>query len=405
MMNKQCEKLAINGGTPVRDTVLSYGSQWINEQDIASVVETIKSPFLTQGPKITEFECMVAEQCGAKYAVAFCNGTAALHGAMFAAGIEKGDEVITTPMTFVATSNSVLYQGGTPVFADIDPKTYLLDRKKAEMAITSRTKAIVPVDFAGQPVDMQAFRKLADQFGLVYIQDAAHSFGASYNSQMVGSIADMTMFSFHPVKPVTTAEGGVIVTNSEKYYERLVRFRSHGITKDEHMMVGESEGPWYYQMIDLGYNYRMTDMQAALGLSQLNRLDSFLSRRREIVKQYNHAFEPYERDKLLLRPYIDLRATSGWHLYILSFRLENFTVGRRQIFEAMRAENIGVNVHYIPVYRQPYYENLGYKKGICPIAEEAYETFITIPVFPKMSDEDVSDVINAVEKVILNFAR
>jgi UDP-4-amino-4,6-dideoxy-N-acetyl-beta-L-altrosamine transaminase len=401
----QMEKLAIHGGKPVRNSLLSYGSQWVIEEDIAAVVETMRSPFLTQGPQITEFERKVADKSGAKYAVAFCNGTAALHGAMFAAGIGEGDEVITSPLTFAATSNSVLYQGGIPVFADIDPHTYLLDVEAARNVITPHTKAIVPVDFSGQPVNMQAFRALADEHGLVYIQDAAHSLGASYDGKPVGSIADMTMFSFHPVKPVTTAEGGVIVTNNEEYYEKLLRFRSHGITKDNRWMEGKSEGPWYYQMIELGYNYRLTDIQAALGVTQMERLMEFLSRRNEIARQYDEAFAGLERDGLLRRPVVDVKAVSGWHLYVISLGLENLKTGRREVFEALQAENLGVNVHYIPVYWHPYYKKLGYERGICPCAEQAYETFVTIPLFPRMSDEDVQDVIAAVEKVVTFFAK
>lgn len=395
---KQTEKLALHGGEPVRDSYLSYGSQWVTERDIEFVVETMRSPFLTQGPKIEEFERAVAEQVGAEYAVAFCNGTAALHGAMFAAGIGQGDEVITTPLTFAATSNAVLYQGGTPVFADIDPQTYLLDVAKAEALITSQTKVIVPVDFTGQPVNMQVFRELADRHGLVYIQDAAHSFGASYAGEPVGSVADMTMFSFHPVKPITTGEGGVIVTNNQDYYERLLRFRSHGITKDPRFMEREIHGPWYHEMIELGYNYRMTDMQAALGIVQLERIEEFIIHRQEIARYYEGAFEAYK--EWLVTPKVVADASSGWHLYVISLRIENLTVGRREIFEALQAEKIGVNVHYIPVYFHPYYEKLGYKKGSCPVAEQAYETFITLPLFPRMSEQDIQDVIHAVDKVI-----
>lgn len=401
----QLEKLAIHGGKPIRNSLLSYGSQWVTEEDIATVVETMQSPFLTQGPRIAEFESRVAEESGARYAVAFCNGTAALHGAMFAAGIEKGDEVITSPLTFAATSNSVLYQGGTPIFSDINPQTYLLDLEAVRASITPRTKAIVPVDFSGQPVNMQAFRTLADKHELVYIQDAAHSLGASYDGKVVGSVADMTMFSFHPVKPVTTAEGGIIVTNNEKYYEKLLRFRSHGITKDSRWMEGDSEGPWYYQMVELGYNYRMTDIQAALGVAQIGRLTELLSRRNEIAQQYDKAFAGLEHAGLLWRPTVDKQAMSGWHLYVLSLNLENLKAGRREVYEALQAENLGVNVHYIPVYLHPYYKKLGYTRGICPQAEQLYETFITIPLFPKMSDEDVKDVIAAVEKVLSFFAR
>ncbi|MGE5701486.1 MAG: UDP-4-amino-4,6-dideoxy-N-acetyl-beta-L-altrosamine transaminase [Clostridia bacterium] len=401
----QAEKLAIHGGKPVREALLPYGSQWIDDHDVEVVVNTLRSPFLTQGPEIAKFEQAVAEVCGAKFAVAFSNGTTALHGASFAAGIGPGDEVITTPLTFAASSNCVLYQGGTPVFADIDPDTYLLDIEKTKEKITSKTKAIIPVDFTGQPVNIQAFMKLAKEHGVVVIVDAAHSLGASFNGSPVGAIADMTMFSFHPVKPVTTAEGGVIVTNSEEYYEKLRLFRSHGITRDERRFAGENEGPWYYEMQALGNNYRLTDLQAALGTSQMGRLQEYIAKRREISKQYDEAFEALENERLLKRPFQAPQAQSGWHLYIIQLQLENLTKGRREIFDALRAENIGVNVHYIPVYRFPYYQGLGYGAGLCPIAEQLYETFITLPLFPKMSVDDVQTVIRAVDKVLRFYAK
>ncbi|CAN7156762.1 UDP-4-amino-4,6-dideoxy-N-acetyl-beta-L-altrosamine transaminase [Paenibacillus sp. LjRoot56] len=399
------ETLAINGGKPVRASLLPYGQQWVDEQDIQEVSAVLRSSFLTQGPKIEQFEEAVAKQAGATYAVAFCNGTAALHAACFAAGIKEGDEVITSPLTFVASSNCVLYEGGTPVFADVDPETYLLTVEQMKAKLTSRTKAIIPVDFSGQPVNMQAFQAFARENNLVMIQDAAHSFGASYDGQPVGSVADMTMLSFHPVKPVTTAEGGVIVTNNELYAKKLRLFRSHGITRDLQELEHESEGPWYYEMQELGYNYRMTDMQAALGLSQINRLDRFISFRNEIAAKYDAAFQVLEDKGWIRRPVVREQAHSGWHLYILQLKLEHLTVDRRQIFEALRAENIGVNVHYIPVYLNPYYAKLGYKQGLCPTAEQLYTSFITLPLFPKMDDRDVEDTIQAVNKVLEFYAK
>ncbi|BDG30674.1 UDP-4-amino-4,6-dideoxy-N-acetyl-beta-L-altrosamine transaminase [Parageobacillus thermoglucosidasius] len=375
-----------------RESFLSYGQQWITDEDIEAVVTVLKSPFLTQGPKIHEFERKVADYVGAKYAVAFSNGTAALHGACFAAGIGEGDEVITTPITFAATSNAVLYCGGKPVFADIDDRTYNIDPKEIRKHITPNTKAIIPVDFTGQPADMDAIMEIANEHGLVVIEDGAHSLGAEYKGRKVGMLAHMTMFSFHPVKPVTTAEGGVIVTDSEEYYEKLKRFRSHGIIKHN---LSRDEGPWYYEMVDLGYNYRMTDLQAALGISQMDKLDCFIERRREIANMYNEAFKTM--DSVIVPMQLE-RTQSGWHLYVLQLKLDKLKRSRREIFESLRAENIGVHVHYIPVYWHPYYQKLGYRKGICPKAEQWYEQALTLPIFPKMTDEDVNDVIEAVKR-------
>lgn len=378
-----------------RESFLSYGQQWITDEDIEAVVDVLKSPFLTQGPKIQEFERKVADYVGAKYAVAFSNGTAALHGACFAAGIGEGDEVITTPITFAATSNAVLYCGGKPVFADIDDRTYNIDPKEIRKHITPNTKAIIPVDFTGQPADMDAIMEIANEHGLIVIEDGAHSLGAEYKGRKVGTLAHMTMFSFHPVKPVTTAEGGVIVTDSAEYYEKLKRFRSHGIIKHN---LSRDEGPWYYEMVDLGYNYRMTDLQAALGISQMDKLDRFIERRREIANMYNEAFKTM--DSVILP--MQLEGTqSGWHLYILQLKLDKLKRSRREIFESLRAENIGVHVHYIPVYWHPYYQKLGYRKGICPKAERWYEQALTLPIFPKMTNEDVNDVIEAVKRNIV----
>ncbi|MGG3919221.1 UDP-4-amino-4,6-dideoxy-N-acetyl-beta-L-altrosamine transaminase [Parageobacillus thermoglucosidasius] len=375
-----------------RESFLSYGQQWITDEDIEAVVTVLKSPFLTQGPKIHEFERKVADYVGAKYAVAFSNGTAALHGACFAAGIGEGDEVITTPITFAATSNAVLYCGGKPVFADIDDRTYNIDPKEIRKHITPNTKAIIAVDFTGQPADMDAIMEIANEHGLIVIEDGAHSLGAEYKGRKVGTLAHMTMFSFHPVKPVTTAEGGVIVTDSEEYYEKLKRFRSHGIIKHN---LSRDEGPWYYEMVDLGYNYRMTDLQAALGISQMDKLDCFIERRREIASMYNEAFKTM--DSVILPMQLE-RTQSGWHLYVLQLKLDKLKRSRREIFESLRAENIGVHVHYIPVYWHPYYQKLGYRKGICPKAERWYEQALTLPIFPKMTNEDVSDVIEAVKR-------
>lgn len=391
--------LAIQGGKPVRDSLLPYGQQWIDEDDIKAVIQTLKNPYITQGPKITEFENAIAGYVGTKYAVAFSNGTAALHAACYAAGISAGDEVITTPMTFVASANCVLYVGAKPVFADIDNNTYNIDPKSIEEKITSKTKAIIPVDFTGQPADLGAIREIANKYNLVVIEDAAHAIGATYNNRKIGSISDMTMFSFHPVKHITTGEGGMIVTDSEKYYQKLKLFRSHGITKENR---SRNVGPWYYEMVDLGYNYRMTDIQATLGLSQFKKLDHFVERRKRLANYYNKEFANMPE---LITPKQLHSAESSWHLYVLRLNLGLLKADRKEIFEALLAENIGVQVHYIPVYLQPYYRQLGYLQESCPIAEKLYEEIISLPLFPKMTEEDILSVIQAVGKVISYFRK
>ncbi len=395
------EILAIEGGKPVREKLLPYGRQWVNDEDIDAVVKALKGDFLTTGPTITEFEADFAGKVNAKYAVAVSNGTAALHAACYAAGIKEGDEVITTPLTFAASANCILYQKATPVFADIDPKTYNIDINDLEKKITSKTKAIIPVDFTGQPVLLEDIMAIAKKHNLVVIEDAAHALGASYKNQKIGSIADMTEFSLHPVKHVTTGEGGIITTNSKELYDKLSLFRSHGITRDTNKMLS-NEGPWYYEQLELGYNYRLTDIQAALGISQLKRLDSFVEKRKEIARQYNEAFEGCGE---LITPFQHRDCASSWHLYVLQLNLDLLRVGRREIFDALRAENIGVNVHYIPVYYLPYYQKLGYPRGLCSNAEALYERIITLPLYPQMSSTDANDVINAVVKVIKYYKK
>lgn len=395
-------KLAINGGTPVRDTYLPYGQQWIEDDDIEEVVKVLKSDYLTTGPKIEEFEEKFGKYVGVKYAVAISNGTAALHGASFAAGIKEGDEVITTPITFAASANCIIYQGGKPIFADIDSSTYNIDPKDIEKKISSKTKAIVPVDFTGQPVNIDEINAIAKKYNLIVIEDGAHSLGAEYKGKKTGSLVDMTTFSFHPVKHITTGEGGVITTNNKELYEKLKLFRTHGITRDKKILYNKNEGSWYYEQLELGYNYRITDIQCALGISQLNKIDKFLRRRREIAEKYNEYLK--DIDGIVL-PYQEEYIKSSWHLYVIQLELEKFKVGRREIFEALKAENIGVNVHYIPVYYHPYYQKLGYKKGLCPNAEKLYERIITIPLYPKMTDKDVKDVVEALDKVLKYYKR
>lgn len=394
------EKLAINGGSPVRKKFLPYGHQWIDDNDVKAVTDVLKSDWITQGPKVVEFERLVASYCDAKYAVAFSSGTAALHAASFAAGISNGDEVITTPITFAADGNCVLFMGGTVKFADIKNDTYNIDPQKIKENITSRTKAIIAVDYSGQPCDIDEINEIAEKHNLIVIEDATHAIGAEYKGKKVGGLADLNIFSFHPVKTITTGEGGMVLTNNKNNYENLKDFRTHGITKDPKKML-KNEGEWYYEMHHLGYNYRLTDFQCALGISQFKKLEKFIERRREIAARYNESFSEL---KEIVIPYEKKDVKSAYHLYMIQLNLEKFKVGRKEIFDALRAENIGVHVHYIPLHLQLYYqEKFGYREGDFPIAEEYYKRAITLPLFPKMND-DVNDVINAVEKVI-NFYR
>ena len=370
---------------------ISYGRQTIDKDDIEAVINTLTSTNLTQGPKIVEFEQAIAEYVGVKYAVAFSNGTAALHGACYAAGVGAGDEVITTPITFAASANCIRYVGGTVVFADIDPETYNIDPEQIRKNITENTKAIIPVDFTGQPVDIDEIMSIARKHNLVVIEDGAHSLGATYKDRKVGQTADMTMFSFHPVKPITTGEGGIIVTDNEEYYKKLVQFRSHGI---EQFKKTPEKGAWYYEMIDLGYNYRMTDIQAALGVSQMKKIDTFIKRRQEIAATYTAILS--EVDGVNVPKQLP-NTSSGWHLY--SVQLEH--ANRRKVFDAMRAANIGVHVHYIPVYWHPYYQDLGYKRGLCKVAESWYEKALTLPIHPQITDEEIHYII---EQLKLNIS-
>lgn len=371
--------------------MIPYGKQTIEQDDIQAVVDVLKSDFLTTGPKIAEFEQTVADYVGAKYAVAISNGTSALHAACFAAGIGPGDEVITTPLTFAASANCVLYCGGTPVFADVDPKTYNIDPEDIQRKITDRTKAIIAVHLAGQPCDMDAIHSIAREHGLIVIEDGAHALGSVYKGKKVGNLSDMTTFSFHPVKPITTGEGGMIVTDNEDFYKKMVLFRSHGITRDDSMMT-RNDGPWFYQQFDLGYNYRITDIQCALGCSQMKKLDRFLARRKEIVARYNEAFADCDN---IITPYQLSDTESGWHLYIVQVK----NCDRRQVFEAMREKGIGVNVHYIPVYMHPYYQEHGYENVHCANAEEIYSHIISLPLYPGLTSEQQDYVIDTLKSL------
>lgn len=374
--------------------MIPYGRQTIEEDDIQAVVDVLRSDYLTTGPMIAKFEKSVADYVGAKYAVAISNGTSALHAACFAAGIGAGDEVITTPITFAASANCVLYCGGTPVFADIDEKTYNIDPEDIKRKITPKTKAIIAVHMAGQPCDMDAIHKIAREHNLLVIEDAAHALGSEYHGKKVGTLSDMTTFSFHPVKPITTGEGGMIVTDNEELYKKMVLFRSHGITRDTSMMM-KDEGPWYYEQLDLGYNYRMTDIQCALGISQMKKLDRFLNRRRTLVKRYDEAFKNCEN---IVTPYQLPDTNSGWHLYIIQVKNYN----RRAVFEQLRAEGIGVNVHYVPVYKHPYYQENGYKDVCCEKAEELYSHMISLPLYPGMTDAQQDEVIEKVRRIVFS---
>lgn len=397
------EKLAIKGGYPVRSGKIYYGRQWIDDDDVRAVASVLKSDFITCGPRVEEMERSLEAYTGAKYAVAVCNGTAALHCACIAAGIGPGDEVITTPLTFAASANCALYCGATPVFADIDPETYNIDPDSIRAHITPKTKAIIAVDFTGQAVKHKEIRDICEEFHLVFIEDAAHAIATKYDGKQVGSLADMTCFSFHPVKTITGGEGGAVTTNNEEYYKKLVLAHTHGITHDEAMMEGAPhEGPWYYEQINLGYNYRITDFQAALIVSQMSKLEMFAKRRKEIVKKYNEAFSNIP--ELIVQKEISESDTCR-HLYIIRLVLDKLTCTRREFFDAMSAENVQCQIHYVPVYWFPYYQHLGYQKGLCPKAEAVYQEIMSIPLYPKMTDQDVEDVIHAVKKVICYYAK
>lgn len=396
------ENLAIFGGKPVRENAIYYGRQCIEQDDIDAVVATLKSDYITCGPQVANLEKKLCEITQAKYAVAVSNGTAALHLAAMAAGFGEGDEVIVSSITFAASSNCLLYCGATPVFADIDPETYNIDPESIRKLITPKTKGIVAVDFSGQAVAMKEIKAICEEHNLILIEDAAHAIGTKYDGQPVGSMADFTCFSFHPVKTVTGGEGGAITTNGEESYKKLARLRSHGITRNQEEMVNPSDALWYNEQVELGYNYRMTDFQAALLVSQLNKLPLFSKRRREIVETYNKVFS--EMPEIVVQKEIPESDTTR-HLYILRLNLEKLKCDRRQFFDALYAENVCPQVHYLPVYWHSYYEKLGYKKGLCPNAEKYYMESMSIPLYYSLTDDDVQDVITAVKKVVAYYAK
>ena len=374
---------------------IHYGIQSIEDDDIDAVIDALKSGYLTTGPRVTEFESALSGVVGSKYAVAVSNGTAALHIAATTLGLQPCDEVITTPITFAASANCILYCGAKPVFADIDPETMLLDIESVQEKITKKTRAIIPVHYGGELCDMDAYTKLAEEYSLALIQDSAHSIGGLIRGRHQGAYPGMQTWSFHPVKTITTGEGGAVTTNNQRTYEMLLKLRTHGITRDATQFSNtiDDNGAWYYEMLELGYNYRLTDIQCALGISQLKKLDRFSSRRKEIVGYYNKAFEKLP---------VIIQKTPEWsnpvrHLYTIRL---NDKSRRHEVFNKLRDKNIGVNVHYIPVYLLPYYQKLGYKRGICPNAEDAYERLITIPLHPSLNDDQVDYVIKAVSDVI-----
>lgn len=376
--------------------ISTYGKQYIDKEDVEALNEVILSPYITTGPKVAEFEKKLCEYTGAKYAVVISNGTAALHAACYAAGIVEGDEVITTPITFAASANCILYCGGTPVFADIDPETWNIDPKQIEEKITNKTKAVIAVDFTGQAVQIDEIREICKKHNLIFIEDAAHSIGTKYKNISIGAHADMTTFSFHPVKTITCGEGGAILTNDESNYKKLMIFRSHGITRDINIL---SANPYngYNEQVELGYNYRMTDFQAALGISQLKKIELFKARRKEIVSAYNKAFENFPG--IIVQKEIPESDTCR-HLYVIRLDTKLLQSNRNQIYEKLMQAGIGLQVHYMPVYWHPYYQKLGYKKGICPIAENLYEEIITIPLHYGLTDGDVSIVIETIKRYV-----
>lgn len=369
-----------------KTSIIPYGHQWIDNKDIKEVIKILKSDWLTQGPKIEEFEKAVAKYCGAKYGVVVSSGTAALHLAYTAAGIKKGDEIITTPLTFAATSNMLVFCGAAPIFVDIKEDTLNIDSEKISKKINGKTKAIVSVDFAGLPCDYEKILKIARENNLLVIEDACHALGAEYKSKKIGSFADMTVLSFHPVKHITTGEGGMVLTNNKSFYEKLKLFRNHGIVKKP------EKGKWYYEIENPGFNYRITDIQCAMGLSQLKKIDKFLKKRKEIAEVYNKAFGGITE---IILPKESIFSKSAWHLYPIQVK------NRKKVFDELQKKGIGVQVHYMPLHLHPFYQKkFGYKKDDFSVAEKYYEGAISLPIFPKMTNKEIQYIINSVKKII-----
>ncbi|WP_195946412.1 UDP-4-amino-4,6-dideoxy-N-acetyl-beta-L-altrosamine transaminase [Paraclostridium bifermentans] len=393
---------AINGGEPTRKNYLQYGRQYIDDEDIMSVIQALKSDFLTTGPLVEEFERKFADYVGAKYAVAVSNGTAALHIACLAAGLKEGDEGITTPITFAASSNCMLYCGAKPVFCDINLDDYNIDENKIKSYINEKTKVILPVDFTGQCCNIGKIMRIAKENNLIVIQDASHSLGTKYLDKQIGSIADMTTFSLHPVKTITSGEGGVVTTNSLALYEKLKLYKTHGITKSKGNLRNKEHPEWYYEQIYLGYNYRITDLQSALGISQLNKIEKFITKRKQLVNLYNKLLKDIDGVILQKEEYY---SNTSRHLYIIRLDLNKFKATRDDIYSALVAENIGVNIHYIPVYKHPYYKEIGYEDIICESAETFYNSSITLPLHVNMNESDIKDVVNALNSVLDYYKR
>ena len=379
---------------------IPYGRHWISDDDIQSVVDVLESDWLTQGPKIEEFEKEISAYCGSNYAVVFNSGTSALHAAFSVLRLNKDDEFITTPNTFVATANAGLHTGIKPVFVDIEMDTGNLNASKVEERITERTRLIVPVHYSGHPVDMGKIYEIAERKNLYVIEDACHALGAKYKGYKTGgcNYSDMTVFSFHPVKHITTGEGGAVLTNNKDFYKKLLMSRSHGIEKRS--FINKPDGDWYYEMQSLGYNYRMTDIQAALGISQLRKSDKFIDRRKEISRLYDSEF----RDN----PWFDIPpvrsyASSSYHLYPIRFK-DEFIQRKKEIFSRLKERGFGVQVHYIPVYWHPFYQKMGYKKGICPAAEDFYFKELSLPIYPAMNGEEQRYVIEGINTVMSGYA-
>lgn len=385
-------------------SAIPYGRQHIIEDDILAVEDILRSDWLTQGPTIEKFEKAVAEYCGAKYAVAVTSATAALHIACLAVKLGPGDSLWTSPNTFVASANCGLYTGAKVDFVDIDPKSYNMSIDELEVKLSKvdqngkLPKVVIPVHFSGQSCEMEQLAELSKRYGFHVIEDASHALGGRYKNTKVGSngYSDMTVFSFHPVKIITTGEGGMITTNREDLYQKLIRLRSHGITREPALMNEEPDGPWYYEQIDLGYNYRMTDIQAALGKSQMLRLDRFVERRNLLAQRYDEALN----DLPVVLPWQSAEVYSSYHLYVIQLKLDELVKSRKEIFAELRRAGINVNVHYIPVHTQPYYQKLGFEKGDFPQAEKYYAGAITLPLYYGLSEEDQDYVINKLKEVV-----
>ncbi|WIW71934.1 UDP-4-amino-4,6-dideoxy-N-acetyl-beta-L-altrosamine transaminase [Anaerosinus gibii] len=383
--------------------MISYGKQNISQKDIDNVIEVLKSDFLTQGPTIENFERYVANYCGAKYAVAVTNATSALHIACLAAGLKKGDILWTSPNTFVASANCGLYCGADIDFVDIDDNTYNMSIAELEQKLKEtkiKPKVVIPVHFAGQSCDMLRLKELAEKYGFMIIEDASHATGADYLKTKIGSCqySDMTVFSFHPVKIVTTGEGGMVLTNSKELYDKLILFRSHGITRNKDFMKRESDGPWYYEQVDLGFNYRMTDIQAALGISQMARIDEFVAKRRYLANRYNELL----KNMPLKLPYQSQNTNSSWHIYVVRADFSKLKITKQELFAKMREKGINLNLHYIPVHTQPYYIKLGFNKGDFPISEKYYEEVFTLPLFYDLTDKQQEYVVKCLGGILKN---